>query len=98
VSINDGYLGVVIETSKNHPEGFRFRVRVDRERPNCVGVFMLDFIILMEIRVGDPGSFFACKLTCRGGILCAVPSERVSDSTMRASCKTLIAATGLDPS
>jgi hypothetical protein len=30
VSINDGYLGVVVETSKNHPEGFRFRVRVDR--------------------------------------------------------------------
>jgi hypothetical protein len=98
VSINDGYLGVVVKTSKNHPEGFWFRVRVDQERPNCVGVFMLDYMILMEIRVGDPGSFFACKLSCTGGILRAVPSERVSDSTMRASCKTLIAASGLDPS
>jgi hypothetical protein len=97
VSINDGYLGVVVETSKNHPEGFRFRVLVDRERPNCVRVFMLDYMILMEIRVGDPGSFFACKLTSAGGILRAVPSKRVSDSTMRALCKTLIAATGLDP-
>jgi hypothetical protein len=91
-------LGVIVETSKNHPEGFRFRVRVDRERPNCVGVFMLDYIILMEIRVGNPGSFFVCKLNCTGGILRAVPSERVSDLTMRASCKTLIAATWLDPS
>jgi hypothetical protein len=97
VSINDSYLGIVVETSKNQ-EGFRFRVGVDRERPNCVGVFMLDYIILMEIRVGDPGSFFACKLTSTGGILRAVPSERVSDSTMRALCKTWIAATGLDPS
>jgi hypothetical protein len=52
-------LGVVVETSKNHPEGFRFRVCVDRERPNCVGVFMLDYMILMEIRVGNPG-FFLC--------------------------------------
>jgi hypothetical protein len=98
VSINDGYLGVVVETSKNHPKGFSFRVHVNRERPNCVGVFMLHYIILMEIRVGDPGSFFVCKLTSTGGILRAVPSERVSDSTMRASCKILIAATGLDPS
>jgi hypothetical protein len=73
-------------------------VRVDRERPNCVGVFMLDYMILMEIRVGDSGSFFACKLACIGGILQADPSERVSDLTMRASCKTLIAASGLDPS
>jgi hypothetical protein len=46
----------------------------------------------------QPGIFFVCKLTSAGGILRAVPSERVSDSTMRASCKTLIAATGLDPS
>jgi hypothetical protein len=98
VSINGGYLGGVLETSKNHPEGFRFRVRVDRERPNCVGVIMLDYMILMEIRVGDPGSFIACKLACTGGILRAVPSKRVWDSNMRASCKTLIAASGLDPS
>jgi hypothetical protein len=59
---------------------------------------MLNYIILMEIRVGDPGSFFACKLTSTGGILRPVPSERVSDSTMSASCKILISATGLDPS
>jgi hypothetical protein len=98
VSINNGYLGVVVKTSKNHPEGFRFRVCVDRESPNCVGVFMLDYMILMEIRVVNPGLFFVCKLTSAGGILRAVPSERVSDSTMRASCKTLIAATKLDPS
>jgi hypothetical protein len=91
-------LGGGVKTSKNHPEGFLFRVRVDRERPNCVGVFMLDYMILMEIRVGDSGSFFACKLACIGGILQADPSERVSDLTMRASCKTLIAASGLDPS
>jgi hypothetical protein len=41
---------VKVETLKNHPLGFSFWVKFDRERPNCVGVFMADFIDVMGIK------------------------------------------------
>jgi hypothetical protein len=88
---------VTVETSKNHPEGFNFCVRIDTDRPNCVSVFMSEFISIMGIRLGDPTSFFACKLAQVSGSLKASLSDRVSDSTMRNACKLLITAAGLDP-
>jgi hypothetical protein len=63
---------VTVDTSKNHPEGFNFRVRIDADRPNCVGVFMAQFIIVMGIRLGNPTSFFGCKLAQVGGSLKAL--------------------------
>jgi hypothetical protein len=60
---------VTVDTSKNHPEGFNFRVRIDADRANCVGAFMAEFISVTGIRLGDPSSFFACKLAQVGGSL-----------------------------
>jgi hypothetical protein len=77
--------------------GFSFRVKFDRTRPNCVGVFMADFIDVMGIKLGDPKSFFACKLTQTGGILRAAAAEKVALSTMRNACNLLIVSAGLDP-
>jgi hypothetical protein len=88
---------VVVETSKNHPEGFKFSVPINRERPSCVGRFMEDYVAKMGIRLGDPRSFFACKVAKTVGVWSSIPSVRVVDSTMRAACKRLIKASGLDP-
>jgi hypothetical protein len=77
--------------------GFLFRVKFNRERPNCVGFFMADFIDVMGIKLGDPKLFFACKLTQTGGILQAAAAEKVASSTMRNTCQFLIVAAGLDP-
>jgi hypothetical protein len=88
---------VVVETSKNHPEGFEFSVPIDRERPSCVGRFMEDYVAKMGIWLGDPRSFFACKVVKTVGVWSSIPSVRVVDSTMRAACKRLIKASGLDP-
>jgi hypothetical protein len=79
---------VKVKTSKNHPLGFLYRVKFDRERPICVGVFISNLIDVMGINIGDPKSFFACKLTLAGGTLRAASSEKVASSTMRtlASC------------
>jgi hypothetical protein len=93
----DGYFQLTVETSKNNPEGFSFRVLVDVNRPNCVGVFMRDFIAVMGIKLGDRSSFFACQLVQVGGVLRSAPIEKVAVSTMRNSCKLLITLAGLDP-
>jgi integrase len=87
---------VVVETSKNHPEGFEFSVPIDRERPSYVGRFMEDYVAKMGIRLGYPRSFFACKVAKTVGVWSSIPSVRVVDSTMRAACKRLIKASGLD--
>jgi hypothetical protein len=58
---------------------------------------MANFIDVMGIKLGDPKSFFACKLTQTGGILQAAAVEKVALSTMRNACKLLIVAAGLDP-
>jgi hypothetical protein len=88
---------VVVETAKNHPDGFTFEIPIDRSRPTCVGRFMEEYMAKMGIRVGDKNAFFACKLVKVRGSLTSAPGSRVGDSTMRASCKTLIAAAGLNP-
>jgi integrase len=88
---------VVVETLKNHPEGLEFSVPIDRERPSCVGRFMEDYIAKMGIRLGDPQSFFACKVAKTLGVWSSIPSVQVVASTMRAACKRLIKASGLDP-
>jgi hypothetical protein len=70
-----------------------FRVPVDDSRPNCVGVFMSDYI-----DTGSRKSFFVCKLAQTGKLLQVVPTERVATATMRNACKLLILASGLKPS
>jgi hypothetical protein len=90
------FFGVTVETSKNHPESFSFRVTVDNDRPNCVGRFMADFIEMMGIKLGDDKSFFACQLTQTGGVLRAAPTCKVASLTMRNACKLLIVAAGLN--
>jgi hypothetical protein len=38
---HDGFVRDMVETSKNHPEGFTLRILVNPGRPNCVGVFLV---------------------------------------------------------
>jgi hypothetical protein len=97
VALHWDFFRVKVETSKNHPLGFSFWVKIDRRRPIWVGVFMANFIDVMGIKLGDPKLFFACKLTQTGGILRAAAAEKVASSTMRNACKLLIVAAGLDP-
>jgi hypothetical protein len=97
VSQHADFFRVTVETSKNHPEGFSFWVKVDNDRPNCVGRFMADFIEMMGIKLGDDKSFFACQLTQTGGVLRAAPTCKVASSTMRNACKLLIVAASLNP-
>jgi hypothetical protein len=89
-----------VETSKNYPEGFTFRVPVDEARPNCVGVFLSDYITVMGIKLGDEKSFFAYKISGRtsgrGKGLKLVPMSKLALSKMRSCCKDLIEAEGLD--
>jgi hypothetical protein len=59
---------------------------------------MEDYIRKMGIRLGDAKSFFACKVARTKGIWTPVPTVRVVDSTMRAGCKRMIVAAGMDPS
>jgi hypothetical protein len=51
----------------------------------------------MGISLGDPKSFFACRISKSGGVIKAVSLEKVAMSTMRGCCKDLIVAAGLDP-
>jgi hypothetical protein len=92
------FFRVEIATSKNHPEGFSFRIPVNDARPNCVGVFLADFITVMGIQLGHKDSFLACKIAKFGGVLRTRPTEKLATSSMRGCCKDLIIAAGLDPS
>jgi hypothetical protein len=89
---------VEVELAKNNPDGFSFKIPVDGGRASCVGQFLADFILKMGIIVGNPKSFFTCKVALTKGVLKAVPSVKVANSTMRASCKGLIEAAGIDSS
>jgi hypothetical protein len=51
----------------------------------------------MGISLGDPKSFFACRISKSGGVIKAVSSEKVAMSTIWGCCKDLIVAAGLDP-
>jgi hypothetical protein len=82
-----GFFSVQVQSSKNIPEGFDFKVIVDRDRPHCVGQFMADFIVKTGIVLGDGDSY---KILAVKGVLTAVPKVKVVNSTMRAACKRLI--------
>jgi hypothetical protein len=90
------FFRVTVETLKNHSEGFRFRVKIDNNQPNCVGRFMADFIKMMGIKLGDDKSFFAWQLDQTGGVLRPAPTCNVAALTMRNACKLLILAAGLN--
>jgi hypothetical protein len=98
ISVHVGHFLIEVETSKNHPEGFSFKLPIDPERSHCVGTFLADYEVKMGITLGYRGSFLWCKLSAARGILSSVPSVKVSPATMRASCKKLILAVRLDAS
>jgi hypothetical protein len=50
----------------------------------------------MGVVLGDPASFFACKVSKVRGITRSTASVKVANSTMRDRCKRLIEAVGLD--
>jgi hypothetical protein len=50
----------------------------------------------MGVVLWDPASFFACKVAKVRGITRLTASVKVANSTMRAGCKRLIEAVGLD--
>jgi hypothetical protein len=93
---NAGFFDVMVESSKNHITGFSFKVLINYNCPNCVGVFLADYIVKMGVKIGDKLSFFACKVASIRGVLKADLAVSVSASAMRSSCKKLIASTGLD--
>jgi hypothetical protein len=90
------YFLIEVESAKNNPDGFSFKVLVDARRSNCVGQFLADFLVRMGIVLGNKKSFISCKISTAKGMMKAVPLVRVGDSTMRAACKRLIGAVGLD--
>jgi hypothetical protein len=87
---------VTVAPFKNHPEGFEFDVPVE-DCLHDVTRFMVDYIGVMGIRLGDAGTHFACKLAKVKGILKAYLEVWVADATMRKARKVLIADSGLDP-
>jgi hypothetical protein len=90
------YLLIEVESAKNNPDGFSFKVPVDARRSNCVGQFLADFLVKMGIILGNEKFYISCKILTAKGMMKAVPSVRVGDYTMRAACKRLIGAVGLD--
>jgi hypothetical protein len=90
------YFMVEVAEAKNNPEGFSFKVPIDPLRTHCMGQFMADYVVKMGVILGDPASFFACKVAKVRGIKRATASVKASNSTMRAGCKRLIKAVGLD--
>jgi hypothetical protein len=90
------YFLIEVESAKNNPDGFSFKVPVDARRSNCVGQFLADFLVRMGIVLGNEKSYISCKISTAKGVMKAVPSVRVGDSTMRSACKRLIRAVGLD--
>jgi hypothetical protein len=89
---------VEVESAKNVPEGFSFKVPIDPTRSHCVGQFMADYIVKMGVKLGDEMSYFACRVGAVKGVLRSTATTKVANSTMRAACKRLIEAVGLDPS
>jgi hypothetical protein len=90
------YFMVEVAEAKNNPEGFSFKVPIDALRTHCVGTFLADYIVKMGVVLGDPASFFACKVSKVRGITRSTASVKVANSTMRAGCKRLIEGVGLD--
>jgi hypothetical protein len=90
------YFMVEVVEAKNNPEGFSFKVPIDPLRTHCVGQFLADYIVKMGVVLVDPASFFACKVAKVRGITRSTAFVKVANSTMRAGCKRLIEAVGLD--
>jgi hypothetical protein len=90
------YFLIEVESAKNNPDGFSFKVPVDARRSNCVGQFLADFLVRMGIVLGNEKSYISCKISTAKGVMKDVPLVRVGDSTMRLACKRLIGAVGLD--
>jgi hypothetical protein len=90
------YFMVEVAEVKNNQVGFSFRVPIDASRTHCVGTFLADYIVKMGVILRDPASFFACKVAKVRGITRSTASVKVANSTMRAGCKRLIEAMGLD--
>jgi hypothetical protein len=90
------YFMVEVAEAKNNPEGFSFMVPIDPLRTHCVGKVLADYIVKMGVVLGDPASFFACKVAKVRGITRSTASVKVANSTMRFGCKRLIEAVGLD--
>jgi hypothetical protein len=91
-----GFFQVEVESAKDIPEGFGFKIMIDPSRPHCVGQFMADYLIKMGVKLGDKNSYFACKVLSVKGVLKAVPSAKLCSSSMRSACKRLIESVGLD--
>jgi hypothetical protein len=89
---------VEVESAKNVPEGFSFKVPIDLTRSHCVGLFMADYIVKMGVKLGDEMSYFACRVGAVKGVLRSTATIKVANSTTRAASKRLIEAVGLDPS
>jgi hypothetical protein len=53
-------------------------------------------IVKMGIVLGDGDSYFECKISAVKGVLTAVPKVKEVNSTLRAACKRLIEAVGLN--
>jgi hypothetical protein len=90
------YFIVEVVEAKNNPEGFGFKVPIDPLRTHCVGQFLAYYFVKMGLVLGDSASFFACKVSKVRGITRSTASVKVANSTMRAGCKRLIEAVGLD--
>jgi hypothetical protein len=85
---------VEVKSAKNLPEGFSFQVPIDPARSHCVG----QSIVKMGVKLGEEMSYFACWVGTVKGVLKSTATTKVANLTMRAACKRLIEAVGLDPS
>jgi hypothetical protein len=72
---------VEVNSSKNIPDGFCFNLHIEQERPHCIRMFLADYVARMGVILGDKDSF-ACKIGQTKGVLSAVPSSKVTNSTM----------------
>jgi hypothetical protein len=88
---------VEVESAKNVPEGFLFKMPIGPARSHCVGQFMARYIVKMGVKLGDKMSYFPCRVGTVKGVLKSTATTKVANLTMRASCKRLIEAAGLDP-
>jgi hypothetical protein len=51
-------------------------VPIDPLKTHCVGKFLADYIVKMGVVLGDPASFFACKVAKVRGIMRSTASVR----------------------
>jgi hypothetical protein len=94
ISIKRNSASFRMRKAKNHCLGFDVCLPVDRKRGYCVGAYLVRFLEqALKWLPGDDG-FLGFKI--EGGRF--LPQEAVGYSTLHASGKSLIKASGLDPS